>query len=95
MLQKTKERYLDKIKEDGEYEIGIHPLQILIDLDDKNYEQMDVADEIGKSQPAISQVINRKSRSLTIAKQISDILIQPFVAVWGMTEEEYVSKKRT
>ena len=95
MNLKTEERYEAIIKEDGEYPHGIHPLQILIDLDGKGYEQMDVAKELEKSQPAISQVINRKSRSLTIAKQISDILVQPFVAVWGMTEEEYVSKKRT
>lgn len=94
MTPEKRIKYLDKIYEDGDYGPGLHPLQILIDIDEKGYDQLDIAGELEKSQAAISLVINRKSKSVTIRKHIAGILGKTFVEVWGMTEEESVSKKR-
>ncbi len=94
MSKIKKEKYLNKIKKDGKYQQGIHPLQIMIYLDENGYDQPGLAAELGKSQAAISLVINRGSKSVSIRERISEILSKPFLEVWGMTEEETVSKIR-
>ena len=94
MRPETREKYLDQIESEDNYPIGIHPLQILVDLHDKKYNQLKLAGKIGKSQAAINQVIHRKSSSVKIRECISKILEKPFVDVWGMTKEESVSKKK-
>ena len=93
MTPKTKEKYLQKIKDDP-CETGLHPLQILIDIDGKGYDQIKLSAKIGKSQAAISQVISRKSRSVFVMGKIADIIEKSFLEVWGMTEEESKSKKK-
>lgn len=94
MSPKVKQKYLDKIKADGVYESGIHPFQIIIDLDEKGLDQPGIAKKIGKSQGVISQVINRKSKSVYIMGKIANILDKTFLELWGMTEAESRSKKR-
>ncbi len=95
MFPKVKKKRKEEMKNDSTYKCGVHPIKILLDLNDNGYEQKDIAKKLGKSQSAISQVIKRSSKSITIAKQISDILNKPFLDIWGMSEEEYVSRKGT
>lgn len=95
MSPEKKQRYQDQIDEDGPYEIGIHPLQIILDLSEKGYDQTKFGKEMNKSQAAINQVIHRKSSSVDIRDRISDILGKSFEEVWGMTKEESMSKRKT
>jgi len=94
MKPKRKKRYLEQLKLEGKYKTGIHPLRILIDLDNMGYDnQIELAKLIGKSQPSVNQVIYRRTSSTYIRGRISKILGKTFVEVWGMTEEESVSRK--
>ncbi len=94
MNAEKRKEYQDQIKADEPWKTGMHPAQIIIDLDDKGYGQSEFGRMIGKSQAAVNQVIHRKSSSVDIRELISDTLGKGFIEVWGMTKKESVSKRK-